>query len=131
MVAEYAANLVKKTIVGTGHAEKAQINAMLKVLLPKSHVTSPDAADALAVAITHAHHRSPPRLQAAVARAVGAPARPARKATTPPGSHAQRAHGAQPGYGDSAPHDSRASTKSTALPTVSRVFMSSPVIWTP
>ncbi len=77
-VAEYAANLVKKTIVGTGHAEKHQINAMLKVLLPKSHVTSPDAADALAVAITHAHHRRPPRLQAAVARAVvGTKARPA------------------------------------------------------
>ncbi|MDX7950464.1 crossover junction endodeoxyribonuclease RuvC [Lichenihabitans sp. Uapishka_5] len=78
VVAEYAANLVKKTIVGTGHAEKHQINAMLKVLLPKSHVTSPDAADALAVAITHAHHRRPPRLAAAVARAVaGSKARPA------------------------------------------------------
>jgi crossover junction endodeoxyribonuclease RuvC len=70
-VAEYAANLVKKTIVGTGHAEKQQIAAMLKVLLPKSHVTSPDAADALAVAITHAHHRRPARLEAAVAKVAG------------------------------------------------------------
>ena len=69
-VAEYAANLVKKTITGTGHAEKQQIAAMLKVLLPKSTATSPDAADALAVAITHAHHRRPARLDAAVARAV-------------------------------------------------------------
>ena len=56
-VAEYAANLVKKTVVGTGHAEKQQIAMMLKVLLPRSDATSPDAADALAVAITHAQHR--------------------------------------------------------------------------
>jgi crossover junction endodeoxyribonuclease RuvC len=69
-VAEYAANLVKKTIVGTGHAEKQQIAAMLKILLPRSEAASPDAADALAVAITHAHHRRPARLDAAVARAV-------------------------------------------------------------
>ena len=69
-VAEYAANLVKKTITGTGHAEKQQIAAMLKILLPRSQATSPDAADALAVAITHAHHRRPPRLDAALARTV-------------------------------------------------------------
>ena len=69
-VAEYAANLVKKTVTGTGHAEKQQIAAMLKVLLPRSDAASPDAADALAVAITHAHHRRPARLEAAVARAV-------------------------------------------------------------
>lgn len=61
-VAEYAANLVKKTIVGTGHAEKAQIAMMVQVLLPKSQTAAigtlaPDAADALAVAITHAQHR--------------------------------------------------------------------------
>ena len=68
-VAEYAANLVKKTITGTGHAEKHQIAAMLKFLLPKSDAATPDAADALAVAITHAHHRRPPRLQAAIAKA--------------------------------------------------------------
>ena len=68
-VAEYAANLVKKTITGTGHAEKQQIGAMLKFLLPRSDAATADAADALAVAITHAHHRRPPRLQAAIAKA--------------------------------------------------------------
>jgi crossover junction endodeoxyribonuclease RuvC len=56
-VAEYAANLIKKTVVGNGHAEKAQIAMMVKVLLPKSEAKSPDAADALAVAITHAQLR--------------------------------------------------------------------------
>ena len=54
-VAEYATRLVKQAIVGTGAAEKAQVEAMLKVLLPGAKVTGPDAADALAVAITHAH----------------------------------------------------------------------------
>jgi crossover junction endodeoxyribonuclease RuvC len=68
-VAEYAANLVKKTITGTGHAEKQQIGAMLKFLLPTAQATTPDAADALAVAITHAHHRRTPRLEAALVRA--------------------------------------------------------------
>ena len=68
-VAEYSANLVKKTITGTGHAEKQQIAAMLKFLLPRSDAATPDAADALAVAITHAHHRKPPALVAALARA--------------------------------------------------------------
>lgn len=56
-VAEYAPNLVKKTVVGAGHAEKRQIQAMIGVLLPKAQVASPDAADALAVAICHAQHR--------------------------------------------------------------------------
>jgi crossover junction endodeoxyribonuclease RuvC len=56
-VAEYAPNLVKKTIVGAGHCEKAQIRMMLGVLLPKANPQSHDAADALAIAITHAHHR--------------------------------------------------------------------------
>ena len=56
-VAEYAPNLVKKTIIGVGHGEKAQIRMMIGVLLPKAEPTSPDAADALAIAITHAHHR--------------------------------------------------------------------------
>ena len=56
-VAEYAANLVKKTVVGTGHADKKQIQAMVRVLLPKSDPKSDDAADALAIAVTHAHHR--------------------------------------------------------------------------
>lgn len=56
-VAEYAANLIKKTVVGSGHAEKTQIAMMVKVLLPRSEAQSADAADALAVAITHAQHR--------------------------------------------------------------------------
>src|SRR4051812_2717322 len=57
-VAEYAPNQVKKTVVGAGHADKNQILVMLKLLLPKADPKSPDAADALAVAITHAHHRA-------------------------------------------------------------------------
>jgi crossover junction endodeoxyribonuclease RuvC len=56
-VAEYAPNLVKKTIVGAGHGEKAQIRMMIGVLLPKADPHSDDAADALAIAVTHAHHR--------------------------------------------------------------------------
>lgn len=56
-IAEYAPNLVKKTIVGAGHGDKSQIRMMLGVLLPKADPSSHDAADALAVAITHAHHR--------------------------------------------------------------------------
>jgi crossover junction endodeoxyribonuclease RuvC len=56
-VAEYAPNLVKKTIVGAGHCEKMQIRMMVKVLLPKADPQSDDAADALAIAVTHAHHR--------------------------------------------------------------------------
>lgn len=57
-VAEYAARLVKKSLVGNGAAEKAQVAHMVKVLLPASAATSADAADALAVALTHAHHLS-------------------------------------------------------------------------
>lgn len=56
-VAEYAPNLVKKSVVGVGHADKRQIRAMVGVLLPRCTLHSDDAADALAVAITHAHHR--------------------------------------------------------------------------
>lgn len=56
-VAEYAPNLVKKSVVGVGHADKDQIRAMIKVLLPRCTPHSADSADALAVAITHAHHR--------------------------------------------------------------------------
>ena len=56
-VSEYAPNLVKKTIVGAGHGEKAQIRMMIGVLLPKADPQSEDAADALAIAVTHAHHR--------------------------------------------------------------------------
>jgi crossover junction endodeoxyribonuclease RuvC len=56
LVTEYAARLVKKSVVGTGKADKAQIAAMLRVLLPGLKLAGEDAADALAVAITHAHH---------------------------------------------------------------------------
>ena len=55
-VGEYAARLVKKAVVGVGNAEKAQVHAMVARLLPGVKVAGPDAADALAVAITHAHH---------------------------------------------------------------------------
>jgi crossover junction endodeoxyribonuclease RuvC len=55
-VGEYAANLIKKSIVGAGHADKTQIQMMIKVLLPAAGDLATDAADALAVAITHAHH---------------------------------------------------------------------------
>ena len=65
-VAEYAPNLVKKTIVGAGHAEKTQIRAMIGVLLPKADPQSEDAADALAIAVTHAHHRSSVLLKVAM-----------------------------------------------------------------
>jgi crossover junction endodeoxyribonuclease RuvC len=54
-VAEYPATLVKKSITGAGHAEKEQMQAMIKVLLPGVEASS-DAADALAVAICHSHH---------------------------------------------------------------------------
>jgi crossover junction endodeoxyribonuclease RuvC len=57
-VAEYAPNMVKKTVVGVGHAEKRQIRRMVEVLLPRASPKSEDAADALAVAICHAQHRA-------------------------------------------------------------------------
>ena len=69
-VAEYAPNLVKKTIVGAGHAEKQQIRMMVGVLLPKADPKTEDAADALAIAVTHAHHRH----VAIVRQALAAPA---------------------------------------------------------
>ena len=55
-VTEYPANLIKKSVVGVGHAEKAQVQMMVRRLLPGCLATSPDAADALAAAICHAHH---------------------------------------------------------------------------
>ena len=66
-VAEYAPNQVKKTVVGAGHADKQQIAMMLKILLPKAEPPSADAADALAIAITHAHHRQSTALRLKVA----------------------------------------------------------------
>jgi crossover junction endodeoxyribonuclease RuvC len=65
-VAEYAPNLVKKTIVGAGHSEKGQIRMMIGVLLPTADPSSEDAADALAIAVTHAHHRQSAVLKAAL-----------------------------------------------------------------
>lgn len=56
-VAEYAPNKVKKSVVGAGHADKNQVKAMIEMLLARPGVKSEDAADALAVAITHAHNR--------------------------------------------------------------------------
>ncbi|HVX80557.1 MAG: crossover junction endodeoxyribonuclease RuvC [Devosia sp.] len=64
-VGEYAANLIKKSIVGAGHAEKGQIQMMVKVLLPTAVFDGADAADALAIAICHAHHRKAALLRAA------------------------------------------------------------------
>ena len=69
-VAEYAANLVKKTVVGAGHAEKQQIAAMIRILLPRAEAKSADAADALAVAICHAQQRGARVLKLALARSV-------------------------------------------------------------
>ena len=56
-VAEYAPNVVKKSVVGVGHAEKDQVKHMVKVLLPRAQLNSADSIDALAIAICHAHHR--------------------------------------------------------------------------
>ena len=56
-IAEYAPNVIKKSVVGAGHAEKTQIRHMVRVLLPKASPGSSDSADALAIAICHAHHR--------------------------------------------------------------------------
>ena len=66
-IAEYAPNAVKKTVIGSGHGDKGQIRAMVKCLLPRATPDSADAADALAIAITHAHSRAWRKLQAAAA----------------------------------------------------------------
>jgi crossover junction endodeoxyribonuclease RuvC len=58
VVGEYSANKVKKSVVGVGHADKSQVAMMVGRLLPKSGGVTKDAADALAVAICHAHHRT-------------------------------------------------------------------------
>ncbi|MBT9382710.1 crossover junction endodeoxyribonuclease RuvC [Pseudooceanicola sp. CBS1P-1] len=57
-VGEYAPNKIKKTVVGVGHAEKHQVQHMVKLQLPGVQLAGPDAADALAVALCHAHYRS-------------------------------------------------------------------------
>lgn len=69
-VTEYLPNLVKKSVVGHGHASKAQVQWVIERLMPGARAVGSDAADALAVAICHAHHR-----QTAARRALAAPAR--------------------------------------------------------
>jgi crossover junction endodeoxyribonuclease RuvC len=59
-VSEYSANLIKKSLVGTGHATKDQVTMMIRTLLPGCQLEKADAADALAVAVCHAHHRTAP-----------------------------------------------------------------------
>ena len=66
-VAEYAPNQVKKTVVGAGHADKNQIQMMLKILMPRAEFKGNDAADALAIAICHAHNRVANRMRQALA----------------------------------------------------------------
>lgn len=70
-VTEYPTNLVKKAVVGVGHADKEQIQVMVQHLLPQAAITGPDAADALAVAICHAHHAATLSRWRAPARVVG------------------------------------------------------------
>lgn len=70
-VAEYPPNLVKKTVVGAGHAEKRQIAAMIGFLLPKARFESADEADALAIAICHCSHRSSPLARAVREKEIG------------------------------------------------------------
>lgn len=67
-VAEYQATAVKRAVVGQGHAAKQQVQAMVRMLLPGAAPTRADAADALAVAICHAHHAATARRMAAFAR---------------------------------------------------------------
>lgn len=64
-VFEYSANLIKKSVVGVGHADKQQVEMMVRRLLPGAALEAPDAADALAVAICHAHHAATQRAWAA------------------------------------------------------------------
>jgi crossover junction endodeoxyribonuclease RuvC len=61
-VAEYSANMIKKSVVGAGHADKQQVQMMVRRLLPGCAIEEPDAADALAVAICHAHHTATARI---------------------------------------------------------------------
>lgn len=70
-VGEYAPNTVKKTVVGVGHADKAQVAHMVRIQMPGIVIAGPDAADALAIAICHAHHGGASTLARAVARAAG------------------------------------------------------------
>jgi crossover junction endodeoxyribonuclease RuvC len=80
-VAEYAANAVKKAVVGTGHAQKAQVEHMVRMQLPGAVPEGADAADALAIAICHAHHAATRgRYQAALDKATKTPSKRAEQA---------------------------------------------------
>ncbi|WP_029616775.1 crossover junction endodeoxyribonuclease RuvC [Pseudorhizobium marinum] len=68
-VSEYAPNAVKKAVIGVGHGDKKQIHMMLKILMPKATFVGNDAADALAIAICHAHNRGGERLRKMLASA--------------------------------------------------------------
>jgi len=80
-VYEYSANLIKKSLVGTGHATKDQVTMMVHALLPGARLEKADAADALAAAVCHAHHRTDPArrlgpapspvVESAAAKAIG------------------------------------------------------------
>ena len=71
-IGEYAPNQIKKTVVGVGHADKGQVAHMVRMQLPGVVIEGPDAADALAIAICHAHHGDTNALSMAVARAAQA-----------------------------------------------------------
>ena len=70
-VAEYTPNLIKKTVVGAGHADKRQVQMMVGMLLPKAKFESADEADALAIAICHANHRTSAQAMALAAMRAG------------------------------------------------------------
>jgi crossover junction endodeoxyribonuclease RuvC len=71
LVAEYTPNLIKKTVVGAGHADKRQVQMMVGMLLPKAKFHSADEADALAIAICHANHRTSAQARAALIAKAG------------------------------------------------------------
>lgn len=75
-VFEYSPNLIKKTVVGSGHAAKEQIQAMVRILVRGCPTVGPDAADALGVAICHAHHRTALRRARALGQPVAVAAEP-------------------------------------------------------
>ena len=70
-IGEYLPNLIKKTVIGAGHGDKKQIRMMVRVLMPKATFNSDDAADALAIAVCHAHHRGAAAAAARVAARIG------------------------------------------------------------
>ena len=79
VVGEYAPNTVKKTVVGVGHADKRQVAHMVKMQLPGVALNGPDATDALAIAICHAHHGGATRLSPGASQGAGPQGRVARR----------------------------------------------------